>query len=205
MKILLAGQRSFGAAVLQRLLDGGHELSVVAPQGDVLATTATRLGVRCSPLGSIQPSLLEADGVELIIAAHSHDFIGKRSRTAARYGAIGYHPSLLPRHRGRDAIEWTIRMRDPIAGGSVYILTDNVDCGPVVVANWCHVRSGDTASSLWRRELFPMGVDLIEFAVLKIASMRRLVGSPQDSAVATWEPSLDSPPLYRPELPELGR
>jgi len=31
---------------------------------------------------------------------------------------------------GRDAVEWTIRMKDPIAGGSMFWLNDTVDGGP---------------------------------------------------------------------------
>jgi methionyl-tRNA formyltransferase len=44
-----------------------------------------------------------AAGVDLIIAAHSHDFIGRPHAAQGKLGAIGYHPSLLPLHRGRDA------------------------------------------------------------------------------------------------------
>ena len=44
-------------------------------------------------------------------AAHSHDFIGRKTRALSRLGALGYHPSLLPLHRGRDAIRWAVHMR----------------------------------------------------------------------------------------------
>jgi len=45
---------------------------------------------------------------------------GRRTRARARVAAIGYHPSLLPLHRGRDALRWTIRDGDRVTGGSVY-------------------------------------------------------------------------------------
>jgi len=75
-------------------------------------------------------------GVDLILYAHSHDFIGAATRGKTRLGAMGYHPSLLPLHRGRDAVCWTLRMGDKVAGGSVYWLTDVVDGGPIAAQGW---------------------------------------------------------------------
>ena len=70
-----------------------------------------------------------AGGTDLIVTAHSHARISKEALAAARLGGIGYHPSLLPRHRGIAAVEWTIREGDPIAGGTVYHLADRMDAG----------------------------------------------------------------------------
>ena len=53
----------------------------------------------------------------------------EQALAAARLGGIGYHPSLLPRHRGIAAVEWTIREGDPIAGGTVYHLAERMDAG----------------------------------------------------------------------------
>ena len=111
------------------------------------------------------------------MAAHSHDFISRAVRNRLSIGAIGYHPSLLPLHRGRDAVRWTIRMGDRIAGGTVFWLSDTVDGGPVAIQDWCFVRPEDTAQSLWRRELFPMGVRLLSRVVDEEAGAARHAGS----------------------------
>lgn len=137
----------------------------------------------------------------LIVAAHSHAFIGQRTRQVA--DAIGYHPSLLPRHRGRDAVRWTIKMGDRVAGGSVYRFDRNVDGGPVLLQDWCHVRPGWSASDLWREALFPMGVRLLRLAVA-MPGLESWAGTRQDEELATWEPSWERPPLFRPELVEIG-
>jgi methionyl-tRNA formyltransferase len=199
VKIALAGSHSFGAAVGQALWAEGHDLKLFAPADDrKMAGLAQFLD---QPLWSLNESTVR--GVDLIVAAHSHDFIGARSRAVTRLGAIGYHPSLLPRHRGRDAVRWTIRMSDPVAGGSVYWLDNNVDGGPVAAQDWCFVRPGDDHHTLWRRELFPMGVRLLVQAVTDLGS-GLMVQVPQDERVATWEPSWNREPIFRPELPELG-
>lgn len=56
---------------------------------------------------------------------------------------------------------------------------------------------------LWRRELFGLGLKLLR-RVLDDLSLGVLVRISQEPAVATWEPAMDRPPLFRPELPQLG-
>ena len=139
MRVYLCGQKAFGAAALEAVRQAGHEiLGVSAPlwsesepeRPDRLRAAADLARVPFLPAGMLCADRLPA-GTDVIVAAHSHDFIGRATRLRARIGAIGYHPSLLPRHRGRDAIRWTIRLRDPVAGGTVYWLSDNVDAGDI--------------------------------------------------------------------------
>lgn len=216
MRVILAGQRSFGAAVYDALLKAGHEVPAVwCPQGDTDHVDKLYRRAQWDGVWSTYPRRTswhvgELD-VDLFVAAHSHDFIGRDSRAATKLGGIGYHPSLLPRHRGRDAVRWTVHMGDPVTGGSVYWLTDNVDGGPIAAQDWCFVppawrteaHAVDGVSALWRQELFPMGVRLL-LGVLSDLEVGTIVEVPQDEHNATWEPSWDRPPLYRPELPQIG-
>jgi methionyl-tRNA formyltransferase len=204
MRVILAGQKSFGRAVYAMLIEEGHDVAAVwSPQYHDVRPPKGVSDAWWPPVMRTARNVKELE-VDLFVAAHSHDFIGKDSRAATRLGGIGYHPSLLPRHRGRDAVHWTIHMGDAVAGGSCYWLTDNVDGGPVAAQDFCFVRPDDDASSLWRRDLFPMGVRLLA-QVLRDLDEGHVVEVPQDESVATWEPSVDRPPLYRPELPQIGR
>jgi methionyl-tRNA formyltransferase len=139
------------------------------------------------------------DDTDIIVAAHSHAFIGQATRAKARVAAIGYHPSLLPLHRGRDAIRWTIRDGDRVSGGSVYHLSNRTDGGPIAAQEHILVPPGSTAESLWRDHLAPLGISLLVRVVNDLAHGRR-VEVPQDERLATWEPAMDTPPLFKPEL-----
>ena len=185
LNIVLCAQRSFGSAVFRMLKEkqGVQIASVFTPEGDGLATLAGMYHIPVLPAGTLRADRLP-DGIDLIVAAHSHDFISRAVRNRLSIGAIGYHPSLLPLHRGRDAVRWTIRMGDRIAGGTVFWLSDTVDGGPVAAQDWCFVRPEDTAQSLWRRELFPMGVRLLSRAVDEIRQ-GRLVMRDQDHSLAS--------------------
>lgn len=207
MKILVCGQKEFGAAVLRQCRADGHEVvAACAPPfrsdgatPDRLADTARTFGIQVIPSGGLFSHTVPA-GVDVIVAAHSHDFISGRVRSRAKYGAIGYHPSLLPRHRGRDAIEWALRFGDPIAGGTVYWLGETMDGGPIAAQDWCWVRRGDTAAALWRRDLFHLGLRLFRDVLADLPGYW-VNKKPQDESLATFEPCLTPPPKFRPDAP----
>ncbi len=200
MRLCLAGSRSFGRAVAQRLDEEGHKLVQVvslAPD-DPVAVVGVNAGASWADAASFGADAL-ADDVDLIVCAHSHAFIGRKTRDRTPHGAIGYHPSLLPRHRGRDAVRWTIKMHDPIAGGSVYQLTNNVDAGPVISQHWLHVGADWDHHRLWR-EMFPIAVDLLASCVRLVEINGIVLATPQVEEFATWEPSWERPPVKRPDL-----
>jgi methionyl-tRNA formyltransferase len=220
VRVYVSGSRAFGAAVFQLVRERGHEVvgacsppwssgggqftlgEKLVGRRDRLRAAAEDNGVPWLPAGELNARTLPED-VDLLIAAHSHDFIGRKTRLRLKLGAIGYHPSLLPLHRGRDAVRWTIRDRDNIAGGTVYWLNDVVDGGPIAAQTWCFVLPGETAAELWRRELFRLGVAMFA-RVLTDLEDGVIVAVPQDERLATFEPAFDPPRLRRPDLLELG-
>lgn len=127
-------------------------------------------------------------GVDVLLCANAHVFVTAEARAKTRLGALGYHPSLLPRHRGRDAIRWSIHMGDPVTGGTAYWLDDGADTGQIAAQDWCWIKPGDTPEALWRRELAPMGLRLFGqvLSALDAGVDRR---EPQDPSVASWEPA----------------
>ena len=135
LKCTLIGSRHFGASVLANLLEDGHEVVrvVAAAADDRLAIAAREAGLPLSILESprkVPGSDLHED-CDIIIAAHTHAFVTPEALARARLGAFGYHPSLLPRHRGIAAVEWTLLEGDPIAGGSIYHLDAGWDDGAI--------------------------------------------------------------------------
>ena len=204
MNIFLCGQKSFGAAVLARIIANGHRIIGIAPPPrgrllDPMEKEAARLGIDIMPnCERLRGKDIPRD-TDLIVAAHSHWFVSAPCREAARYGAIGFHPSLLPRHRGIDAVRWTISCGDPIGGGTVFELDDGVDTGPIISQRHIFVGRDWTHHDLWRA-LFPLGVEMLADAINSI-QCGRARPYPQPEEFATWEPAYDPHSrLYRPEL-----
>jgi len=165
---------------------------VVADGEDRLAAAAHGLGIEA--VVQADPRLVVASeiapGTDLVVTAHSHARVAKEALAAAKLGGIGYHPSLLPRHRGLAAVEWTIKEGDSIAGGTVYHLADRMDAGAIVFQEWCFVRNGETARELWERALAPLGQKLLAEAIDYAKAHGSLPARPQDEQFATKAPSL---------------
>ena len=195
LKITLVGSRYFGTAVLDRLVQDGHAqvLQVVAPAADdrlALRAQALKIPVQVQHDAKTVPGSEIADGTELIVAAHTHARIMNDALAKARFGGVGYHPSLLPRHRGIAAVEWTIKCGDAIAGGSIYHLADRWDAGAIAAQDWCFVKPGETARELWERALAPLGIRLIAEVVAEASRTGTLPAQPQDEQFATKAPKL---------------
>ncbi|HTS21279.1 MAG TPA: formyltransferase family protein [Casimicrobiaceae bacterium] len=194
MKFTLAGSRYFGAKVFELLrADGTDIASVVVPAADDrVAVAAQAAGVPVHVLADphIVPGEAIPQGTDLVVAAHTHARVSREALARSRLGGIGYHPSLLPRHRGIAAVEWTILEGDPIAGGTVYHLADTMDGGAIAAQDWCFVVKGETARDLWERALAPMGFELLRRVVRQVRETGELPARAQDERFATKAPMI---------------
>src|SRR3954467_3027460 len=194
MRITLVGSRHFGVTTLNMLREHGVPIVrvVVADAEDRLAASAKAAGIEVAV--QADPKLVVASEIapdtDLIITAHSHARIGKDALAAAKLGGIGYHPSLLPRHRGIAAVEWTVKEGDAIAGGTIYHLADHMDAGAIAMQDWCFVKPGETARELWERALAPLGLKLLADVIDYVKVHKALPSKVQDEQFATSAPSL---------------
>jgi methionyl-tRNA formyltransferase len=201
MRIVLVGQAAFGAKALEALLSAGEGIiAVYAPQDkpgakpDPLKDLAQSKGI---PV--FQPQTYKTDQVfdeykelkpDLTILAFVTDIIPARYFEAASRGAICYHPSLLPRHRGASAINWAVIMGDTRTGLTIFWPDGGIDTGPVLVQKEIAIGPEDTTGSLYFNHLFPMGIEAILESVRLIKEGRapKIV---QDETGATYEPPCD--------------
>jgi len=194
MRITLVGSRHFGVTTFNMLRQHGVDIvRVVVHDGeDRLAATAKAAGIEV--VVQANPKFVAASEIalntDLIVTAHSHARVTREALAAARLGGIGYHPSLLPRHRGIAAVEWTIREGDPISGGTIYHLADRMDAGAIAAQDWCFFKKGETARELWERALAPLGLRLLGEVIDHARMHRSLPAKPQDEQFATNAPSL---------------
>ena len=151
---------------------------------------------RPSPVVSIFAKENDVHGKLFVCGYQKHGDSGgsisfsiKEGDTLSRLGVLAYHPSLLPTHRGRDAVRWAIHMRERVTGGTVYWMDEGVDTGPVEDQDFCHILPGETPTELWRRALAPLGLRLLTETVARLAAGGQPRMTPQDARVATFEPA----------------
>lgn len=208
LRVFISGQKYFGDLVLRMCIELPfvEVVGVAAPLGDkYVAKTAATHNIPIIAAGTLKESNFP-DNVDLGITAHSFDYIGTRTRYKAKIGWIGYHPSLLPRHRGRSSIEWAVRMRDAITGGTVFWLNAGIDRGDIAYQDFCFIdpklfgiEPRKAARILWEHKLQEIGLRLLKQAVTDISN-GIILKRPQAKQYSTFEPSTDVNDIYKPDL-----
>ncbi|XP_028302078.1 cytosolic 10-formyltetrahydrofolate dehydrogenase isoform X1 [Gouania willdenowi] len=198
MKIAVIGQSLFGQEVYKELRMDGHIIVGVFTipdkegKADPLAKEAEKNGVpvfkfpRWRVKGQAIPEVVDlykSIGAELNVLPYCSQFIPMEVIDNPKYGSIIYHPSLLPRHRGASAINWTLINGDKKGGFTVFWADDGLDTGPILLQKECVIQPNDTVNTLYNRFLFPMGVKGMVEAVRLIAKGEALrIQQPQEGA-----------------------
>ena len=197
MRIVLIGQAAFGEKVLGALLNRGEQVVAVyvppdkpGSRADPLKESAQQHGV---PV--FQPQRMRDPGVydkfvelapDLGVMAFVTDIVPQSILDCPRLGTIQYHPSLLPRHRGRSAINWAIINGDTRTGITILWPDAGIDTGPILLQKEADISLNDTVGSLYYNKLFPLGVE----AVMESIDLIYRGEAPrisQDESQATYE------------------
>jgi methionyl-tRNA formyltransferase len=198
MRIVLIGQAPFGAKVLENLLEKGEEVVAVysppdRPGGRVDPLTETAMA---KEVPVFQPPTYKDDQViaeyqaldsDLTILAFVTDIIPERFFELASIGAICYHPSLLPLHRGASAINWAVIKGRSKTGLTIFWPDGGIDTGPILLQKEVEIGPDDTTGSLYFNHLFPMGVDAILESV-DLIKEGKAPKIPQPEEGASYEP-----------------
>ena len=195
MRIVVHGQQAFGKAVLEALLERGDDVVAVyaAPEGarpDPLAEAAQAAGLPLvRPASFRDPAVVEsfrAFAPDLQVMAFVTLIVPPEFLSVPTHGTIQYHPSLLPRHRGRSAINWPLIMGETETGLTVFWPDGGIDTGDVLLQRTTPISETDTLGSVYFDRLFPMGVEaLLEAVDLVAAGTAPRI--PQDESLATYE------------------
>lgn len=201
MRIAYFGQAPFGRDVLMRLIEAGHEVvGVYAPPAgarpDPLAEEAEKRGLRL-----LRPATLRRKGAAIPERVAEHAALGAELNVLAfvtiilpaeivdapRQGSLCFHPSLLPKYRGGNALAWQILLGESETGVTVFRPDAGVDTGPIVVQKGgVAIEPHHTAASLYFEKLYALGVEAMVEAVALVASGRARP-APQDEARASFQ------------------
>jgi methionyl-tRNA formyltransferase len=104
----------------------------------------------------------------------------------ARLGAIGVHPSLLPRHRGPNPYFWSIDAGDELAGVTVHRLNVEYDTGHLLAAR--SIPLGVRNAWQLARALDRPSLALLRETVARFAQGAAVPETPQAEEFASWAP-----------------
>ncbi|MCP3986177.1 MAG: methionyl-tRNA formyltransferase [bacterium] len=205
LKIAYFGQAAFGRDVLVRLLESGHEIvGVYAPREgkrpDPLAEEALSRGLRLFRYGAMRRrgepiaervSEHSALGADLNVLAFVTMILPEAVVEAPRHGSLCFHPSLLPRFRGGNALAWQIIEGEREAGVSVFRPDAGIDTGPIVVQKGgVRIEDHHTAASLYFEQLYELGV-LAMVEAVELVDRGEAEYRPQDESLASFQGLVD--------------
>jgi methionyl-tRNA formyltransferase len=122
--------------------------------------------------------------VKYLFVVGSSQLVKAPLMATAKGGVIGYHPTPLPRMRGRAPIPWTILLDEKITGSTLFWIEDLPDAGPILVQRFYHVAPDETAETLYARHMLALEDLMAEaIAALRTSTPPR---RPQDDRYATW-------------------
>jgi len=124
---------------------------------------------------------------DLIVSWFWTKKIPRSFRTLAPRGALGVHPSLLPRHRGPDPFFWAIDAGDRTTGVTAHVVDDEYDTGAILAQRELAIDPSWNAWTLAKK------LDRPSLAVLRDVVAAHARGEPpspiaQDDAAATDAP-----------------
>ena len=205
-RIALFGQGAFGRDCLDRLRADGYEIAgVLAPpdvgKPDPFAARAEELGLRVlrrrffrTREGKAIPAAVAEHarlGADLNVLAFMTALLPREIIGAPRHGSVCFHPSLLPKYRGGNALAWQVILGERESGVSVFAVDEGTDTGPIVVQKGgVAIEPHDSAGTLYFQKLYPLGVEAVVDAV-RLIDTGRAQPRVQDEARASFQRLVD--------------
>lgn len=91
-----------------------------------------------------------ASGIDVLASVGYHRKIGPGVAGAATH-AVNVHPSLLPRYRGPNPVNWALLAGERTTGVTLHRLTQTVDAGEILAQREVEIAPDDTSGTLRAR------------------------------------------------------
>lgn len=176
MRLFIMGESRFAAIFLRAAVAFGHEVVGVSSTSNFM--TADPLTAAAASFGIAQVSSdlialnagdpLRRTGAELLVLANVSRLLSEAVLNSCPRGSICFHPSLLPRHRGKRAVADAIKAGDTHTGVTIFWPDAGADTGPILVRMRVEIASNDTPMSLYHDKLVPVGVHCLLASIAAI-------------------------------------
>ncbi len=171
MKYSFFGTPKFAEIILKKLINNNMKPHVVICNPDrpvgrdqVMTPPSTKVVAAEHDILVWQPEKLDPGQFDVLksndiflVAAYSK-IIPKKILEIPKQGAIGIHPSLLPKYRGATPIRSAILAGEEKTGVSLYKMDEKMDHGPIIAQKEVEIGNKDYLSL--KQELAEVGADL---------------------------------------------
>ena len=196
MRILFVGERGFGEKVLRALVTRGDDVVGVCTPSDApgavnrVKEAAGEFHIPVVHLENVkQPQFLDqcrALTPDLTVMAYVTKILPEDFFALASIGTIEWHPSLMPKHGGPNALNWPIIQGETRTGVTIFWPDGGIDTGPILLQKEVEISPDDTVGSLFTRKIIPVGLEAMLEAV-DLVKKGIAPRTPQDKSQATYE------------------
>ena len=200
MKFVFFGTPEFAAIVLNKLIVAGFipeaivcnpdrpagrkKILTSPPVKQLIANSKEQIEIlQPENPSDIIPYLSEIKPDIFIVAAYAK-ILPKGVVGIPKLGAIGVHPSLLPKYRGASPIQSAILNGEEKTGVTLYLLDEKMDHGEIVSSIKYQVSSSDTYKTL-EKKLAELGGNLLAETLPKFLN-GEIKPMPQNESEATY-------------------
>ena len=167
MRIVFMGTPDFAVPCLNALVDAKHEVCAVFSQPDKpvgrkqiltpppVKQTATQYGIPvyqpAKIKGSDSAQIIKDINPDIIVVVAYGKILPKEILTAAKYGCVNVHASLLPKYRGAAPIQWAVLNGDKETGVTIMQMDEGLDTGDMLSVVKTEIGENETSAELFDR------------------------------------------------------
>ncbi len=205
MNVIFMGTPEFAVPCLERLIEDGHQVSLVVTQADkpkgrgqkMMPPPVKECALR-HDIPVLQPASLKSEEVqetlrryqaELIVVVAYGKILPRAVLEMPKHGCINVHASLLPRYRGAAPIQWAVLNGETESGVTTMYMDVGLDTGDMLLTERCAIEPDLTAGELHDR-LSVMGAEVLSktLTALEAGQLQRI---PQEDTASCYAPMLD--------------
>lgn len=196
-RIVLAGSVNSSMATLKKLVE--HQAGIVGVFGYEPDDTFNISGyvnmqdycnaqdIRYTPFKKINSDAVKNTLTELkpdiFFVVGLSQLVSSDILSIAKLGNIGFHPTLLPKGRGRAPIAWLV-LEEESGAANFFLMGEGTDDGPVFVQKAFKVTNEDNAATIEKKILEAINVALDEWLPQLNANIWQPI--PQDESLASY-------------------
>ncbi|MBZ1348806.1 MAG: methionyl-tRNA formyltransferase [Candidatus Liptonbacteria bacterium] len=201
LKYIFFGTPEFAAVILEELIKAGFIPSAIICNPDkpvgrkkIITPPLTKILAEKYDIDILQPEILINHKLDIInykpdffvVAAYSK-ILPKEILDIPKLGAIGVHPSLLPKHRGSSPIQAAILNGDEQTGLTLYLMDEKMDHGPILIKQKLEfsINKNNFKFLILSQKLAKLGADLL-IKILPDFVLGKITPLPQDESQATY-------------------
>lgn len=129
-------------------------MSDVARRRDIPSLPFSHIRERADDIASHELDVIFVVGLSQLVPA--------TIIASARLGCIGFHPTLLPRGRGRAPVSWLV-LEESAGAANLFLIDEGADSGPIFTQKRFEVDPGDDAQAVECKALDALAASLDEW------------------------------------------